>query len=27
LTKHDGLEIKTMVKRATNGQFNSRVWV
>ena len=27
LTKHDGLLVKTMVKRASNGQFNSRLWV
>ena len=27
LTLHDGLVVKGMVKRAHNGQLNSRVWV
>jgi len=27
LTKHDGLVVKSMVKRASNGQLNSRLWV
>lgn len=27
LTKFDGLVVKSMVKRAHNGQLNSRIWV